>query len=256
MKILLDAGHYAKYNPSPVVKDYWESVQMWKLHLYLAEALEEYGAVVGFTRENQTKDLEVTKRGRKAAGYDLFLSLHSNACDTESVDRVTVFRAYDNLNDAETLGRRLADRVAEVMGVSKGKTATREGSRGEYYGVLRGARAAGCPLFYIVEHSFHTNRRAAQWLLDYGNLQALAEAEAAVIAEYFGLKKPEYLVGDVNGDGKVDAQDYILAKRYVLGTVELTAEEAARGDTDGDGVLGPTDYFRIKRAVLGTLELN
>ena len=32
-KICLDAGHYAKYNRSPVVPEYYESVMNWKLHL-------------------------------------------------------------------------------------------------------------------------------------------------------------------------------------------------------------------------------
>jgi hypothetical protein len=35
IKICLDAGHYGKYNQSPVVNKYYESDMAWKLHLKL-----------------------------------------------------------------------------------------------------------------------------------------------------------------------------------------------------------------------------
>ena len=79
LKICLDAGHYGKYNQSPVVPEYYESDMTWKLHLLLKEALEEYeGVEVITTRFLQDVDLDLVSRGRKSAGCDLFLSLHSN----------------------------------------------------------------------------------------------------------------------------------------------------------------------------------
>ena len=58
----------------------------------------------------------------------------------------------------------------------------------DYYGVLHGAHAIGtCAI--ILEHSFHTNTRAAKWLLEDSNLEKLAKEEAKVIANYYGLKK-------------------------------------------------------------------
>ena len=82
-KICLDAGHYGKYNRSKVVPEYYESEMNWKLHNYLAEELEQLGFAVIKTRENQEKDLGLTARGKKSAGCDLFLSIHSNAADAE-----------------------------------------------------------------------------------------------------------------------------------------------------------------------------
>ena len=63
------------------------------------------------------------------------------------------------------------------------------GSNGEYYGVLRGARAAGLTYYYIIEHSFHTNIKATRWLMSDDNLKALAEHEANFIIDYFVNKK-------------------------------------------------------------------
>ena len=191
-KICLDAGHYGKYNRSTVVPEYYESEMTWKLHRLLKAALEKYGFEVMTTRTDQAKDMDVYYRGYAAKNCDLFLSLHSNACDTEPVDYVVAYRAYDNQNNADTLGLALAKKVAEVMGTKQNpRTTTRKNSSGnEWYGVMRGARAAGCKLYYILEHSFHTNLAATQFLMQDANLQKLAEVEAAVIANYFGVATP------------------------------------------------------------------
>lgn len=77
------------------------------------------------------------------------------------------------------------------MGTSQnGRTATRQGTNGEYYGVLRGANAAGTPGI-ILEHSFHANTKSTKWLSDDSNLQKLAKAEAECIASYYGVTKVE-----------------------------------------------------------------
>lgn len=251
-RAMLDAGHYGNYNRSPVVPEYWESRAMWKLYIYLRAELEAYGFEVEGTRSDIEKDYPLYNRGYLAKNYDIFISLHSNACDTETVDRVDVYAAYDNRNNSHELAARLAGAVAELMQVSGGYVKTRKGANeNEYYGVLRGARNAGCPLFYIIEHSFHTNKAAAQWLLVDNNLKRLAALEAAIIAEYFGIKT-KYTIGDVDGDGDVDALDYILIKRAVMGTFTMTEEQGERADIDHDGEITSLDYILAKRIVFGT----
>lgn len=192
IKICLDAGHYGKYNRSPANKAYYESDMNWKLHLLLKEYLEEYGIEVILTRSNQANDLGLTARGRKSKGCDLFLSIHSNAVGSyvkESVDFPVVYVPLDGTG--HKIGRLLADTIAEVMGTTqKGEVMTRKGNNGDYYGVIRGAVSVGTPGL-ILEHSFHTNTRSTNWLLDEKNLDKMAKAEAKVIAEYFGLTKTE-----------------------------------------------------------------
>ena len=188
-KVCLDAGHYGNYNAGSV-KGYYESVRMWKLTELLAKELTARGIAVIKTRSNQATDLALTSRGRKANGCDLFLSMHSNAAGAESVDYPV---AYVPLNGTGTaIGQKLADIVADVMGtVQKGRTATRKGSGGaDYYGVIRGAVAVGVT-GVILEHSFHTNPKAAAWLMNDANLAKLAKAEADCIAEWLeGTAKP------------------------------------------------------------------
>ena len=199
--VCLDAGHYGKYNRSPVVPTYYESTAMWTLHNYLATELESHGIQVIKTRTSQAKDLDLSARGRASKGADLFISLHSNACGTESVDRpVGIYLVDDNCGTIDEASKEiaalLAETVSEVMQTkdkpntySKLASSDRDGDgkkNDDYYGVLYGCHQVGTAGL-ILEHSFHTNTRAAKWLLDDANLKSLAKAEAKTLADWFGI---------------------------------------------------------------------
>lgn len=191
LKICLDAGHYGKYNQSPANKAYYESEMNWKLHNLLKKYLEEYGFEVIQTRSNQAKDMNLTARGKASKGCDLFLSIHSNAVGSgvnESVDYPVVYVPLNGTGDE--IGKKLADCIEKTMGTKqKGRISSRKGNNGDYYGVIRGAVAVGVPGL-ILEHSFHTNTRMTEWLLNDSNLDKMARAEAAVIAAYYGVEAP------------------------------------------------------------------
>ena len=202
VKICIDAGHSGKYNRSPVVKEYYESDMNWKLHLLLKKYLEQYGIEVILTRTSQAAEMELTTRGKKAKGCTLFLSIHSNACDTESVDYPVVYVPISG--KGTDIGTKLAECIASTMGTKqKGKIASRKGNSGDYYGVIRGAASVGVPGL-ILEHSFHTNTKATKWLMNEKNLDKLAKAEADVIAAHYGITKEE--------KGMVDVKVSVLKK--------------------------------------------
>lgn len=77
----------------------------------------------------------------------------------------------------------------------------------------------------------------------------LAFAVPSVLAEGVPL-------GDIDASGAIDARDYIMAKRYVLGTYPLTDTELSRADVSGDGKTDARDYLMIKRHVLGTYTIT
>lgn len=189
--ICLDAGHYGKYNRSPAVRTYYESVMNWKLHNYLAKELEAYGFKVVKTRKKQDEDLGNTLRGKKAKGCDLFISIHSNAVDNKVHEDIDYPVVYVPINgSADRIGVKLAKIVGTIMGTKQpGRIAERKGNNGDYYGVIRGAVSVGVPGI-IIEHSFHTNTRSTKWLSVDSNLMAMAKAEADAIAEHFGVEKP------------------------------------------------------------------
>lgn len=196
-KICLDAGHYGKYNRSPVNSAYYESDFSWKFHLILKAALEKRGFQVITTRISQHSDLALEQRGRYAKGCDLFLSIHSNATSDSKADYSVACCLIDDKNTdiddiSIALGKKLADAVTNLMtGKSSGTTWQRAGAGGtDYYGVLRGAKYVGVPAI-LLEHGFHTNLSNTNFLLNSDNLQKMAEIEADIIAEFFGVKSSE-----------------------------------------------------------------
>lgn len=212
LKICIDAGHFGKQNNNPKISPvYWESLMAWDLHLMLMEELEKYnGVTVITTRVDETKDLGLEARGKKARGCDLFISLHSNACDTESVDRPVVI--YPVSGKCKGLAERLAGAVRMVMQTNDPwRTYQRWNSahNADYYGVIRGAASVGVPGL-IIEHSFHTNTRAAKWLQSAANLRKLAEAEAEVLAVEYGLVRKGCPFTDVK-EGKWYYNDVLWA---------------------------------------------
>lgn len=74
----------------------------------------------------------------------------------------------------------------------------------------------GVPLYMLIEHSFHTNKKATLWLSKEENLKRLAVAEAELLAAHFKMEaKPES-----KEEGKVE----------IMGTAEATA------GTDGPSI--------------------
>jgi hypothetical protein len=61
------------------------------------------------------------------------------------------------------------------------------------------------------------------------------------------------LVGDVNGDGNVLADDLLLMKKYVLGIVDKEDINFANADVTGDGEVLAIDLAYLKKCVLGII---
>ncbi|MBR3630366.1 MAG: N-acetylmuramoyl-L-alanine amidase [Oscillospiraceae bacterium] len=155
------------------------------MHLHLKEALEARGVEVITTRVDKEKDMALVDRGMVSKGCDLFLSIHSNAAGSSSVDAPLACCAINGSTDE--LGQKLADLVAVVMETKQGGDIwKRRGNKEpdlDYYSVLRGATNVGTPSI-LLEHSYHTNYRATMWLLNDDNCKRMAEAEADLLVEY------------------------------------------------------------------------
>lgn len=253
-KVCLDAGHYGKYNQSPVFSSYYESDMTWKLHNYLAEELKSWGIEVIKTRTSQAKDLALVSRGYKAKGCDLFISIHSNAASNSTAKYVAVINMRSNAretydNKSQAFAKVIGPAVANVMGTtyttySKAYSGDRDGNGledDEWYGVLQGAKLAKVP-GVILEHGFHTNLAQAKWLYNEANLKKLAVAEAKAIASYFGIKskpsanKPTY----VSAAGYATNFDSKIAGKYKIQSY--------------DGVLNLRNYANVGSKILATMK--
>ncbi|MBR5448266.1 MAG: N-acetylmuramoyl-L-alanine amidase [Clostridia bacterium] len=203
IRIMLDPGHAGEfYNASPVVEGYFESRAMWSLAGKLKRALEKRGFEAALTRQSIEDDPSLTNRGMRSAGYDLFLSLHSNAAATPLPDAPWIITfSPDSKTDLDersfAAGEALGGVISSVMGISdpfyytKSVDFDRDGNGyidDEYYGVLFGAKSVGVP-GVILEHGFHTNEACAMWLMSDDNLTRLAEAEADALAKFYNMEE-------------------------------------------------------------------
>lgn len=233
-RICLDPGHYgSKYNKG-AVSGYYESAIVWKLTYMEKEILEKMGIEVVVTRTNITKDMDLIERGKKAAGCDLLVSNHTNACDDDSVRRVVGIYLMDNNKTtidekSKEFAGKLAKVVKETMGVDAYRTYSRKASsdrdkdgkkNDNYYGILHGGFLAGVPSI-IMEHSFHTNAATCKWLMDEANLRKLAEACAKCMAEFVGVKpqtesKPAAKPATSTKVDKAQKKDETLRGKYKI----------------------------------------
>ncbi|MBR6444140.1 MAG: N-acetylmuramoyl-L-alanine amidase, partial [Firmicutes bacterium] len=248
LKIMLDAGHVGHCNRYVGKFDggyYYESLMSWQLHKYLKKDLEEYNnVIVDTTRSSLWRDLGVYERGYKAKGYDLFISLHSNYCDSPKTDYPLVIRQLSANQSEKELAAALSQAIGDTMGCREEPSVwTRYyrsgGKKVDYYGVLRGAHAAGCN-GYILEHSFHSNRKMALWLYKKSNLRKMARKEANVIAAHYGLRKK---------DGTAPSTSNVLATpcRVKVTASSLTVRKKAGVSYKKLGTLGKGGVYTIVR---------
>ena len=193
MKICLDPGHYGKYNAG-IIKGYYESEMNLKLAYKLKEKLEKYGAKVFLTRTG-TEDLSLYSRGQMAVknDCDVFFSIHSNARSGDETHRGVV--VYYSIFQPEHKGlmEELGRAAAEAMGSIFQGALTRKGNNGnwDYNTVIKSAVDGGVSMAFLLEHGYHTNREDCAALMQDEVLEKIAEAEAGILAEHFGLVQEE-----------------------------------------------------------------
>ena len=67
-------------------------------------------------------------------------------------------------------------------------------------------------------------------------------------------EQPPILMGDVDMDGDVDANDALAALRAVLGIETLEGDAFTAADVDGNGVITANDALIILRRAMGLIE--
>lgn len=62
-------------------------------------------------------------------------------------------------------------------------------------------------------------------------------------------QEPGFLLGDVNGDGKIDITDATLIQKYAAETEDLTTRQLLAADTNADGNVNVADATRIQNLI-------
>ncbi len=58
------------------------------------------------------------------------------------------------------------------------------------------------------------------------------------------------IYGDVNGDGKIAASDYVMIKNHIMDTKKLTSYELISADVNRDNKIAASDYVMIKNHIM------
>ena len=186
IKILLDPGHGAGATHNRgYVGAKWknEGDGNYYFSLLLKKELESYGIEVGTTRSAISNDPSLDSRGAKGAGYDLLLSLHTNAANG-TAKGVEIYNDVTRSSGSALAGK-LNSTISSTLNTTNRGVKQRyysSESQENYYGVLRANKAkAGM----LIEHCFHDNMDDVTTYEN--NAEILAKNMAKTIAQYYGI---------------------------------------------------------------------
>lgn len=184
IKVMIDPGH-GPGNANRGPTGYYEHEGNWKIANYLKEVLESNGNQADLTRTS-SEDPDLYTRGKKAQGYDLFISEHSNAFNG-TARGVEAFYDFSKPYDEE-FADEMAGSVAALMGNenrgAKTRVYTQNGVNYNYYGVIRAAATTDCKRIILIENGFHDNPVDEEFLKQDENLRKVAQVQANVIYEF------------------------------------------------------------------------
>ena len=213
MKITLDPGHTKDYNKG-IIPGYYEGNAMFTLANYLKAELEKFENVEVFlTKDKREDNPELEERGKTAVsnGSELFISLHSNALvGNEGCSGVVGYYSFSFPESKAFLNELLSsvaslmsswNRGAETKAYSSSKRYT------DYYSVIRNSIGGNVKVSFIIKHGIHKNKAECKWLMNDSNLKRLAEAEAKVIEEHYGLKRKSAMIYRVQLGAFLDSKN-------------------------------------------------
>ena len=216
--VVLDPGHDNTHKGASANGLKEEELNL-KIASYCKAELENYSGVkVYMTRDTgncphpgTTSGVDNEERVKYAAsvGANIYVSIHNNSSTSSSAHGAMVFYPNSNYNPSVgNTGKQLAQVIENhlvALGLANRGITIRDaqvdkypdGSKADYYGVIRNAKLAGIPAI-IIEHAFLTNTGDANdFLKQEGKLKQMGIADAQAIAEYYSLGKSV----DITSDG-------------------------------------------------------
>lgn len=205
--VVLDPGHGGS-DSGAAANGLKEKNLTLKIASYCKSELEKYEGVKVYMTRNSDTYVSLSGRVNYASSLnaDVFVSIHINSAANTGAKGAEVYYPNNNYNAAagnagknlaasiekKLVALGLADRGIKIRNSETGNKYA-DGSLADYYAVIRQSKQAGFPGI-IVEHAFISNSSDAKnYLGSDAALKKLGAADAAGIAETYGLKKKSSL---------------------------------------------------------------
>ena len=240
-KVFVGIGHGGS-DPGAVGNGFKEKDLNLSIGLACREFLIRHGVEVKMSR---TADVTSSIQNRinqcNAYGPDLALDIHNNAGGGDGAE---VYHHY-----AGGRGKALAENIlAELVGIGQNSRAAKvkKNKAGkDYFGFIRQTVAPAV----IVECAFVDNAKDVQIVSTPEKQRAMGFAIARGVLHTLGI--PVLQPGDVNGDGKVDASDALLALQDSVDLVQLDGVQRVQADLNGDGKVDAQDALKMLQKSVG-----
>ena len=212
MKILLNAGHGAGIGHNRGGICFNEGDNNFYYSLVLKEELGQYKNVkVDLVRNKISDNPSLAERSAMGKGYDLFLSIHSNAAEL-SVRGTEVWDSVEKPNFA--LAKAICDNTAKLFNHNNRGVKYKEGQTGyNWYAELRFNEAKSA---MIVENGFHTNYDDCIFFKN--NHRLIAQTQAKLIASHYKLERNVNNMSDKSefSEWAVEAMQWAMDKNRQL----------------------------------------
>ena len=201
IKLCIDPGHGGANRANRGPTGYVEADGNLKVSKMIKEELDTTCAFYTLL----TRDADVTLNLRQRAnigadfGADVFISMHSDACNGKAKGS-TAFYSVDLPND-RILASKFTNDIAKLFGTvdrgahyraadpkAPGSSGATVSNPEDHYAVIDQAQDRGIRHVFLIEMLFHDNPEEEAILKQDANLRKIAQALAAELCAFFGIK--------------------------------------------------------------------
>ena len=86
-----------------------------------------------------------------------------------------------------------------------------------------------------------------------GTYEFKYEISTKKLSVYYAQPKSKILLGDVNGDSKIDTKDTLLVLKYSVHLVELSDQQLEIADVTNDGNVTIKDALKLLKYIVGSI---
>lgn len=238
-KVFIGVGHGGS-DPGATGNGFQEKDLNLSIALACRDTLASSGVDVEISREADiTSSLEERIRQCNQFDPDLALDVHNNAGGGDGAE---VYHHYAG-GTGKTLAENILSEIVAIGQNSRGTKVKLNSAGRDYFGFIRQTSAPAV----IVECAFVDNATDIQMVGTADKQKRMGQAIARGVLKTLGIPYQ----GDVNGDGKVDASDALLALQDSVELTQLNEEQRQKADMNGDGKVDASDALAMLQKSVG-----